>query len=162
MTDFWLRSNLYPRHSLRSHGPGATRVMLNKLCICADSYRQSKSALLTFGARHSIPLFREKSGTGCHGFCPVKAGFGPAERDVLTSLVNFAEVAGVYPAKRDSGLLAKVPLPLAPLTGCPVGSPDVHFIQSGQDRVTLTKLYRLAVGGNFNPIEKSSFLVATQ
>jgi hypothetical protein len=30
-------------------------------------------------------------------------GFGPAERDFLTSFVNFAELAGVYPARRGLG-----------------------------------------------------------
>ena len=63
-----------------------------------------------------FPLFLKKrdacpdipQGGIVRGFCPVEAGFGPAERDFLTSFVNFAELTsfGSYPPVGGSSTFA--------------------------------------------------------
>jgi hypothetical protein len=64
---------------------------MGKLSSLRPTSAKLRLAKQGFGRRS--PALRDEDGLYCcHIFCPAMAGFGPAERDLLTSFLNFAEL----------------------------------------------------------------------
>jgi hypothetical protein len=60
---------------------------MGKLSSLRPTSAKLRLAKQGFGRRS--PALRDEDGLHC---CPAMAGFGPAERDLLTSFLNFAEL----------------------------------------------------------------------